>query len=104
VKYFVEKGANKFARDEALIEAAANGHDDIVEYLVESGANISENGDEALIGAAANGHLAVVKYFVEKGANKFARDEALIEAAANGHDDIVEYLVESGADPSVLEY
>jgi ankyrin repeat protein len=101
-----EQGVNvSFLDDWALRRAAANGHFEIVRYLVEvGGANISALEDEAFRLAARNGHLDVVRYLVERGANIFAREnEALRRAAANGHLDVVKYLVESGADISARD-
>jgi ankyrin repeat protein len=64
-----------------------------VQYLIEKGADVRARNDEALRNAAENGHLAVVQYLIEKGANVRARDdEALREAAHNGHKDVVQYL------------
>jgi ankyrin repeat protein len=46
-----------------------------------------------------------VEYLVESGANVSARDnEALWMATRNGHRDVVEYLIAVGANPRVLGY
>ena len=45
-----------------LIDAAKNGHLDVVRYLVERGADVHADDDEAMRWASRNGHLEVVKY------------------------------------------
>ena len=72
--------------------AANNGHLNVVEYLVDQGANIHVLND-ALRYAARNGHLNVVEYLVNQGADIHANDdEALRFAARNGRLNVVEYL------------
>ena len=73
--------------------AAANGHLDMVKYLVSKGADVRARFDFALQCTAFNGHLDIVKYLVENGADVRACDDfALRWAAANRHWDIVKYL------------
>lgn len=94
--------------------AAAAGHLDIVEYLVEKGAYINGinywdivNHATALELAADEGHLDIVKYLVEKGARVDATGgagTALLWAAGKGHLKIVEYLVEQGANINAANY
>jgi FOG: Ankyrin repeat len=52
--------------NESLFMASQNGHLEVVEYLVEKGADIHTEDDEALCWASTNDHLEVVKYLVEK--------------------------------------
>ena len=57
--------------------AAVNGHLDVVQYLVEQGANKEATDDcnkTPLFVAAKGGHLEVVQYLVEQGVNKDATD------------------------------
>jgi ankyrin repeat protein len=57
--------------DTALRVAANNGHQDIVERLIERGADIdatNEKGHTALIGAACQGHLNIVKMLLKEDA------------------------------------
>ena len=78
-----------------LIVNCKGGHLDVVQYLVEYGADITANDNYALRWAAAeNGHLGVVKYLVEHGA---ANNRAVRWAAQNGHLNVVKYLYEHGA-------
>ena len=49
---------------------AANGHLEVVKYLIERGADVHADNDYyALRYSAGKGHLEVVKYLIEKGAN-----------------------------------
>ena len=85
--------------NQALVDAAENGHLNVVKYLVGKGANVRAEDDVAVRYAAENGHLDVVKYLVSQGANMRAQnDYAVCGAALNGHLAIVMYLVEQGAD------
>jgi len=89
----------------ALFKAAQNGHIDVVELLLESGANkykARNNGRAPLFMATENGLIDVVEYLVEKGADKDnARNDGctpLFIATQKGLLDVVEYLVEKCAD------
>lgn len=78
--------------------ASAFGKVDVVEYMLDMGADIddeSENGETALNWAAAHGFFDIVKLLVHKGANK---KKSLCWASANGHIDIVKFLAEEGVD------
>ena len=64
----VLKGADIHARNESAIKyAAANGHLEIVKYLIEQGADIHAENDWAIRYAAEYGHFEVVKFLVEQG-------------------------------------
>jgi len=106
-----------------LIEAAEEGHMDIVLNMVESLAN--KEGREALkaatggremdageylaqglMAASEEGHLDVAKFLVESGADVNHRmtmnaPTALVLAAEEGHEEIVSYLIKQGADISI---
>jgi len=80
--------------------AAANGHLEVVQYLVEKGANIHADDDRAIRLAAANYFIEVemIKCLVEGGANIHAGDDdAVRTAAARGNLEVVRYLVANGA-------
>ena len=58
----------------ALMEAADEGHVEVVRLLLESGADINTqedygNGATALMEAAGNGHVEVVRLLLENGAD-----------------------------------
>ena len=60
-----------------LILAAADGHLDTVQLLINREADVEEDnygGNTALMCAAANGHLTVVQYLVDQGARLNAKD------------------------------
>ena len=87
--------------------AAAFGHEDVVRYLCEKGAEINAaaangTGYTALTGAVASGHAAIVKWLAEHGADvnyRYAKGYSpLLTAAANGHLGIVKTLLAHGAE------
>ncbi|KAE9224530.1 hypothetical protein PF002_g14679 [Phytophthora fragariae] len=102
----LEAGANVDAKGEdgntALMEAAAWGRTEIVEYLVGACAgdvnSTNREGVTALMKAAAGGHTDVVRYLAKEcGADVNAAtvfgDSAATLAAQYGHADLTQYLV-----------
>ncbi|KAI7975791.1 hypothetical protein EIK77_005541 [Talaromyces pinophilus] len=90
----------------ALIVAAENGHADVVQFLIEKGANLeAQDYDDrtALYAAAESGHEAVVKVLLEKGANKDGPEGPLYSplgmAVENGHSAVAKLLLHNGANP-----
>jgi ankyrin repeat protein len=95
-----------FTRDTLLIEAAANGHVDVVKLLIENGADVNLKGEAwygPLHAAAARGHIEVVKILLENGAdvNIFHQNKPLHNAAMNGHIEVAQILLAHGADINV---
>ena len=89
-----------------LHKAAFFGHDTVVSYLLELGAEKNaqdHDGDTALHDAAKMGHLEVVKCLVEGGAAvrlvNLERKSAADLAMDVGHDSVVEYLKSKGGEP-----
>ena len=89
---------------EALVTAACCGDYEIVERLVEEGADLNvkdETGKTAVIAAADEGWLGITEYLLEHGANVNAKDNdgdtALDIAKFQEHDDIVKVLLRFGA-------
>jgi len=85
-----------------LVIAAEKGYEDIVQALVDAGANVHIGYDQLpLHAAAAKGHLAVVQRLLNSGAYIHAETDsgrtALMEAAANGHFRVTELLMARGA-------
>ena len=78
--------------------ATENGHLDVVKYLHENGADITDRDNEAVICAAENGRLDVVKYLHEHGADITAQDNMAVRwAKIGGSQEIVDYLLANGA-------
>ena len=98
-------------RISALFHAVANGHDRIVDALL----NItrqpddveSEKGFTPLLIAATNGHTVIVRLLLECGANPNTRNfdgvTALHDAVFEKQMDIVKLLLKHGADPTIQD-
>lgn len=86
-----------------LIKASEKGYLEIVEALIEAGADIDYQnyfGQTALIEAIYNNRLNVVLKLIKSGASvdlQFAGATALMTAARKGHLEIVQALIEAGA-------
>ena len=85
--------------DAALVEAAAHGHNEVVDMLLDGGANINGvvRGRTALIAAACKGNLKLVTALVNRGAAiDLSGDEEtpLMAAVLAGHVDVVLYLLD----------
>ena len=87
-----------------LMQASARGQADVVELLLEAGANkefCDTMGHTPLFAAADKGHAQVVRLLLEAGAQKERPDIkglALIAASMNGHTAVVQLLLEAGAE------
>lgn len=85
----------------AIYNASEIGNLDLLRFLLENGANLSnDNGDNsALCTASVHGHVEIVQLLLENGANVHAgNDCALMWASGKGHIEIVQLLLENGAD------
>jgi ankyrin repeat protein len=83
------------------IQAAENGHMDILQKNLAEGVNIDSWGGQAVIRAARNGHLDIVQYLSEQRANlTFRNGEAFFAAVAGGNMEMADYI--STAAPQVL--
>ncbi|KAL5391936.1 hypothetical protein PMIN04_007501 [Paraphaeosphaeria minitans] len=94
----------------ALHIAAANGHDKVLEILLDRGANLESETTRtktALHKAAEHGHRATVNVLLQRGADVAAEDDrgatALHEASAHGHEAVVVLLLENGADCAAID-
>jgi ankyrin repeat protein len=113
VEKLLKKGINIDAREKnghlsimeytALMWAAANGHQDVVDILLRYKADFEaedHSGRTAIMMAASNGYLNICEQLHGAGADIFKKDDsvgtALISAAAGGHADIVRWLVDKG--------
>ena len=108
-RLLIERGArinvNSAGQNHTPLDLAAREGDlEMVELLVDNGANV--NNYKPLHLASERGHLEIVTYLIEHGANlndpdieiRFDGLSPLHEAVRGGHFDVVEYLVEKGAD------
>jgi ankyrin repeat protein len=88
----------------ALYRAAEKGHDEVVQLLLENGADVNAQGgfcENALQVASDLGHDAVVKTLLDNGANVNAvgiYGTALQAASLHGYEVIVRLLLDYGAD------
>ena len=98
VKHFIETGVDVHAGDDfALSRAAANGHTDVVEYLLACGSDPNIASDSLPL-AALNGHCKTVQILLMMGADCHAEDDlALLLAARKNYGNIVKCLLEHGA-------
>ena len=92
----------------ALIIASFTGHLNVVQLLLDEGAEVDAKGNDgraALFAAFQNGHLEVVQALLAKGADIDAQMNngatALIVASQNGHLEVVQALLAKGADVNV---
>ncbi|EXJ65974.1 uncharacterized protein A1O5_10950 [Cladophialophora psammophila CBS 110553] len=106
-KGLLEAGCRPNDQDEdgptALILAAEDGYDSIVNLLLAAGASVkivSSTGVRALSIAAGNGHAEAVRLLLSHGADKnFVMEERvpmLLTAIYRGHRDVVNLPIESG--------
>lgn len=103
------KEIKQLIQDALIVGAAQKGATQMVEDLINAGANadaISGEGASALMQAAYNGHVSTVKVLLDAGAdvnkvihlpNKQATN-ALQVAVQNGHTQTVQVLIDAGAD------
>ena len=73
-----KKGDSQEILHKAFLKAAYGGHLDIVELLVNNGANADFN--EGLVVAALDGHLNVIKYCLSKGADINHQEPITVES------------------------
>ncbi|NMG02069.1 ankyrin repeat domain-containing protein [Azoarcus taiwanensis] len=90
------------AGDSALMLATLGGHRDVVDELLDAGAELNHDGWTPLIYAAFQGHLDLVEKFIERGADVHAlapnESNALMFAARNGHIQVVRRLLQTDID------
>jgi ankyrin repeat protein len=120
----VKSGANLNGRlaygDVALIKAAEHGNDDIIEYLIEKGADVNvpnQFGLKPFSGHCGGGSLKLVQLAAKHGGDvnsSFAANDdegagrknlaPLQAAAAYDRLDVVELLISLGANPGAKDY
>jgi hypothetical protein len=120
VEYLLSKERHWFIRanvdarrttysDTALMIASSKGHTEIVEVLLDNGADVNaynNYGDTALINASENGHIKIVEMLLDNGAVVNAKNNddetARMMARENGHEEVVDMLLENEADVKTL--
>uniref|UniRef100_A0A803SSH6 Ankyrin repeat and KH domain containing 1 n=1 Tax=Anolis carolinensis TaxID=28377 RepID=A0A803SSH6_ANOCA len=97
-------------QETALTLACCGGFSEVADFLIKAGADIELGCSTPLMEAAQEGHLELVKYLLaagintgwELGANVHATtatgDTALTYACENGHTDVADVLLQAGAD------
>ena len=121
VKALIANGANIHAKDDrqgqtALMWAAAEGHTEVVELLIEFGADFRtpiESGFTPLLFAAREGRIGVARALLKAGADvneavdqrrRGARPRSgttpLLMAVTNAHFELAALLLDAGADPN----
>ena len=89
---------SKYQVDEALLEAAAGRHRDIVKLFVQLGADVNVRGadnDTPIKLATKAEHKGVVEYLLQY-VDDESKKAALLEAAYTGSDEIVDLLLSDG--------
>ena len=86
----------------ALILACQKGNTDVIQLLLNNGAQVNAEISErfAIVEASKNGHTEAIKLLLKHGAKL---QTALIEASRNGHAEVVKLLLEKGARVNVQD-
>ncbi|KAH8194386.1 hypothetical protein TruAng_011453 [Truncatella angustata] len=97
-------------RQAIIISYHPNGHQSIVQYLLERGAKVDArdvNGITALMGASVRDHEIVIQRLLDDGAKVDAIDKngitALMYASVRGHDDVIQRLLDGGAKVDAID-
>ncbi|KAM0540542.1 hypothetical protein ACHAO7_011094 [Fusarium culmorum] len=108
ITIFLDDRCSMLCIDRAFQAASAGGHIQVVERLLEAGANVDAaaakyGGRTALQAASEGGYIQVVERLLETGANvdapaaEYGGRTALQAASEGGHIQVVERLLEAGA-------
>ena len=117
VREYLDSGADpdiidrSYNNNTALIYASSEGHTEIVELLLDRGADINitnDLGSTALMEASRNNRTEIIRLLLDRGADPNIRDDyggtALISASiGNRRTDIVKMLLDNDADPNIQE-
>ena len=104
----IMKELSEKEKHSTLLFAATHGHREIVQALIDTGADVNHQNqfeDTALIWAAHKGHLEIVQTLIDAGADvnhqNIYGDTALKTATWREHTEIEEALIEGGAKTSL---
>lgn len=88
-------------QETALTLACCGGFLEVADFLIKAGADIELGASTPLMEAAQEGHLDLVRYLLESAADVHAQtqtgDTALTYACENGHTDVADLLLQFGA-------
>ncbi|KAH0372123.1 purine and uridine phosphorylase, partial [Aureobasidium melanogenum] len=101
VKYLIDnvEATTRGTLEDALRSASREGHDTIVQLLLERGANANAKNGAVLRIAAAGGHDMIVRLLLDWGTDANARHGAALRYASEcGHDKVLQLLLDRGAD------
>lgn len=89
-------------QETALTLACCGGFLEVADFLIKAGADIELGASTPLMEAAQEGHIDLVRYLLESAADVHAQtqtgDTALTYACENGHTDVADLLLQFGAD------
>ena len=89
-------------QETALTLACCGGFLEVADFLIKAGADLELGASTPLMEAAQEGHLDLVKYLLENGALVNAQtgtgDTALTYACENGHTDVADLLLQYNAE------
>lgn len=95
-------GQTEETQETALTLACCGGFQEVADFLIKAGGDLELGCTTPLIEAAQEGHLELVKYMIKAEANVNAQtqtgDTALTYACENGHTDVAEVLLDAGAE------
>ena len=98
VQLLLENGVCKLRINQAFRSACFQGHLEIVDILLQHGANVHDLYDEALIDACHVGHHEIVKLLLRHGANANAQNNFPFRSAYNNMDfKMIKILLKGGA-------
>lgn len=82
--------------------ACCGGFLEVADFLIKAGADVELGASTPLMEAAQEGHLDLVRYLLESTSDVHAQtqtgDTALTYACENGHTDVADLLLQYGAD------
>lgn len=89
-------------QETALTLACCGGFLEVADFLIKAGADLELGASTPLMEAAQEGHIDLVRYLLESNAHVHAQtqtgDTALTYACENGHTDVANLLLQYGAD------